>query len=238
MDINSLLSQNPYGVIYLITCKVNGKVYVGQTTDFKTRIKDYKCLSCKGQPKIYNALKKYGVENFSYEIIDVSTTQPVLDFLEDFYIDVLGSKNRDVGYNSKGGGSHGKHSEESKSKMSHSHKTSIKSIQHTKNVCLKNIGRPLSEEHKLKIGKANKGRVFSEESKRKISESLKGMKHTEEARKNMSLAHKGKVVSEATCKKRSEIAKLRTIKPETRKKMAETRRRNSILKKENSQQKQ
>ena len=55
------------GTIYIIKNKINDKVYIGQTTsDIKTR---FNC-HCKKSTinnrhyKIYNAMKKYGKENF------------------------------------------------------------------------------------------------------------------------------------------------------------------------------
>ena len=54
------------------------------------------------------------------------------------------------------------------------------------------IGKKLSEETKLKIGKASKGRRHSEETKRKLIEVHKGKKLSEETKKKMSESRKGK----------------------------------------------
>jgi hypothetical protein len=63
----------------------------------------------------------------------------------------------------------GIHSEESKKKISITHK-----------------GKKLSEEHKKKIGTGNKGKIVSEETKKKMSELHKGKKHTEETKEKLS----------------------------------------------------
>ena len=154
MDINDVLSQKPYGVIYLLTCKVNGKVYVGQTTNFWDRMDNYKKLRCKQQRKIYNAIKKHGWENFSYEILDMTINAEILTFLEDFYMETIGSRQDEVGYNIQEAGIHGKHSKETKQIMSNSHKGNKS-----------NTGRKLTEEHKKNIGKGSKGRKHTEETK-------------------------------------------------------------------------
>ena len=63
MQIESeLISQAnilPYGKIYRLTNKINGKMYHGQTIeeDINDRWKHYKRLQCKRQPKLYAALK-------------------------------------------------------------------------------------------------------------------------------------------------------------------------------------
>lgn len=60
------------GYIYRIINKINGKIYIGQTINKKERVKDYKFFrsQLKRQPKIYNAINKYGWDNFLIEIIE------------------------------------------------------------------------------------------------------------------------------------------------------------------------
>lgn len=56
------------GAIYKIT-NPKGNIYIGKTINISNRIKDYKYLKCKAQPKIYNSIRKYGWENHKFEII-------------------------------------------------------------------------------------------------------------------------------------------------------------------------
>jgi len=167
-----------YGVIYAVTNKVNGKVYIGQTTDFETRVDLYKKLRCQGQRKLYNALKKYGVDNFYYEMVDIGLDKEALDFLEDYYIKIFKSLKDNMGYNIReGGGSHGKHSPETKKKISEAL-----------------TGRerpPMSEEQKNKIREKNKGQKRSDEINRKNSEGHKGIFPSEETRQKLSKAKMG-----------------------------------------------
>jgi group I intron endonuclease len=58
------------GYVYLITNKINGKQYVGQTLqeDIKTRWKSHRSIKKRTVGRIlYNAYKKYGFDNFDYK---------------------------------------------------------------------------------------------------------------------------------------------------------------------------
>lgn len=86
------------------------------------------------------------------------------------------------------------HSEETKKKLSESHK-----------------GKKLSEEHKRKISEASKGRrlgiSLSDEHKQKISNSKRGVKLSEQARKNISKGKLGIKKSEVTKQRMSDAKK-------------------------------
>ena len=88
-------------------------------------------------------------------------------------------------------------SEETRKKMSESHKGKIK-----------------TEEHRRKLSEAHKGKIITEESKRKMSESSKGKNNpnfgkprTEETKRKMSEAHKGKIITEESKRNMSEAKK-------------------------------
>ncbi|MDP3014703.1 MAG: NUMOD3 domain-containing DNA-binding protein, partial [Candidatus Subteraquimicrobiales bacterium] len=81
--------------------------------------------------------------------------------------------------------SNGKHSEESRKKISEAAKSRP----------------PRSEETCKKISEANLGKIVSEETRKKMSEAHFGKTHSEETRKKISEAHFGKTVSEETRKK-------------------------------------
>lgn len=169
-------NSTPYGYIYKITNSINGKCYIGQTTNStEFRWKKYKRFDCAEQPKIYHALKKYGQETFTYETLDVATNQEELNFLEEIYM--LCFDSRENGYNIKEGGSHGKHSEETKQKIS-----------------IANRGRKQTEEHRFKLSLSHRSKrnPLSEETKLKISHSKRGYKFSEEHLKNMSISRMGK----------------------------------------------
>lgn len=111
--------------IYKITSP-SGKIYIGQSTNLKNRLKQYKRLKCKNQTLIYNSLKKYGVDLHTFDVIVQGNFNSVLlDELEKHYIRIYNSF-RD--HNSKGlnltigGGNKKIMSKESKSKQASSRK--------------------------------------------------------------------------------------------------------------------
>lgn len=73
-----------FSCIYLWTNEINGKHYVGQTQCFYNRMMDYK--NGKATPYLNNAMKKYGIENFSIEIIEKCCIE-ALDEREQYWMD-------------------------------------------------------------------------------------------------------------------------------------------------------
>lgn len=141
--------------IYKIT-NPKGKIYIGQTIDFERRVYQYQKLNCKEQPKLYNSFKKYGIENHVFELIQECTMNN-LTILERFYQEMFKSTENDnlncflVTTKDKTG----KHTEETKRKISESNK-----------------GRKFTAEHIAKLPqnqKGYKGKKRSEETKLKQS---------------------------------------------------------------------
>lgn len=67
------------GFIYMITSPT-GRIYVGSTEDIDYRWYRYKRLDCKGQVKLYNSFKKYGVDNHIFEIIWAGDVNDMLKY--------------------------------------------------------------------------------------------------------------------------------------------------------------
>ncbi|NFO99068.1 hypothetical protein FDC62_12905 [Clostridium botulinum] len=88
-------------IIYKITCKLNGKVYIGQTSEtLQKRFKRHMGYQKnEHDTKFYRAIRKYGVENFAIEQIDTANTQEELDDKEMYWIEQYNAINK--GYNSK-----------------------------------------------------------------------------------------------------------------------------------------
>lgn len=82
--------------IYKITNKINGKCYIGQSKNIYKRWKQEK-LGCVNEHLKF-AFKKYGFENFSFEILEECEIN-VLNERETYYIDLYDSCNREHGYN-------------------------------------------------------------------------------------------------------------------------------------------
>lgn len=148
--------------IYKITNILSGKIYVGQSKDPARRWSDHKSLS-KLNPKqyIHRAMAKYGIENFTFEIIAEYTTQQEVDLAENDFINKFDSRNKEYGYNLKPGGKvRGiwNHSEETRKKLKENwHK--IHSPESVAKTAAANRGQKRgtpSEECRRKIGEANK----------------------------------------------------------------------------------
>lgn len=151
--------------VYKHTNKVNNKVYIGitsksdPTTRWGTDGKGY-----GKSTRFATAIKKYGWDNFSHEILFEGLTKDEAVAKEQELIALYKSNDRKYGYNSTSGGEFFTLTDEVKQKMS-----------------------------KSMMGNTNaKGIVFTEERRNHISESLKGKKFTEERKKKISLAKKGK----------------------------------------------
>jgi NUMOD3 motif len=127
--------------------------------------------------KLYNALQKYGFNNAKIELLTVCGTQETADYWENYFTVTYDSRNREKGYNLREAGSRGKHSEESKRKISNTLQMLLETgwRAHT---------TPHTEETKNKISEAKKsdlentkrlqtlciGRVVSDEERKMRSE--------------------------------------------------------------------
>lgn len=94
--------------IYKIENKTNGKIYIGQSIAIETRWLQhkYEARAGKNQAPLYVALRKYGIENFSFEVLE-ECPQELLDEKEIFWIAYYKSNDRNFGYNVLAGGQNG-----------------------------------------------------------------------------------------------------------------------------------
>lgn len=88
-----------YGYIYKTTNLINGKIYVGKH-HYDGFDRNY-----YGSGKyLWNAIHKYGKENFSVEMLDTANSRAELNDKEQYWIRKLNSKDKRVGYNLTYGG--------------------------------------------------------------------------------------------------------------------------------------
>ena len=110
--------------IYRILNKINGKSYIGQTVHLNTRWLGHIRSSRDGSSKIGEAIKKHGLENFEFLILEEVESQEDLDNLERHYISIFKTNmsSGGHGYNLTDGGFSGvrglKMSDETKAMMS------------------------------------------------------------------------------------------------------------------------
>jgi group I intron endonuclease len=132
------------GIIYCLTSP-SGKKYIGQTKrSFDKRLKEHS--KCEGNCIILeNAIKKYGIDSFDYEIL-IEINDTLLDEYETKFIDLLDTLEPN-GYNVRSGGKIAAHSELSKERMRQS---KLGEKNH-------NYGKPRSELAKQHISESKSG---------------------------------------------------------------------------------
>jgi group I intron endonuclease len=142
-------------LIYKITNQINKKIYIGKQVR--------KSNKYMGSGKLLKlAFEKYGIGNFTKEIIEYCENKKILSEREKFWIKKYNSTNRNIGYNITEGG-------EGNNTNRHF------------------LGKKLTDEHKRKISENHHdvngvnnpmfGKKHSENTKKCISEKRKGVKH-------------------------------------------------------------
>ena len=134
--------QIPGGFIYRFICLINLKIYIGLTTiDPKMRYNSHMYSVRNGSDYLlHKAIRKYGIENFRFEIIDGANSLEELCYREWFWIEFLNARDPKIGYNTKEGGIYAKQSQSTKDKLSKKAK-----------------GRKASEETKRKLSESKRG---------------------------------------------------------------------------------
>ena len=84
-------------IVYQHTNLINGKKYIGITKRINPNLRWQNGKGYSKQPKFYNAIQKYGWDNFSHEIIAQELTEIEAKELETHYIKIYNSI--DNGYN-------------------------------------------------------------------------------------------------------------------------------------------
>lgn len=88
--------------IYKITNKINGKFYIGSSIGIKGRLSHHKNSLIRGDHHsrhLQRAWKKYGENNFVFEIIEHIEDCNLLLEREQFYLDTLKPWKKEIGYN-------------------------------------------------------------------------------------------------------------------------------------------
>jgi len=150
-------------VVYVHINKINGKKYVGITQ----RSPEERWLNGKGYAHNYHfnkAIEKYGWDGFEHIVVYQSCSKEVAEAIEKDMIETFQTQNRDKGYNIREGGNSGKHSEETKRKISITKRLQCQDKEYVKKLSdshkgipAHNKGVPMSEEQKLKVSQSKTG---------------------------------------------------------------------------------
>ena len=141
--------------IYKITNKINNKSYIGYTDNIERRWYQHQFIA-NNKPKthFHRALSKYGVDNFSWEVLYTSDNKRhTLYEMEEYYIKYYNTYALDGnGYNYSYGGDGGGRvvTEEQRKIMSENHKRlGVSPVKNgaTEAARLYHTGRPQSKEH-------------------------------------------------------------------------------------------
>lgn len=176
--------------VYVITNKINQKIYIGKTNDLITRwyghISDVADINNKRY--LYCAMRKYGIDNFIIEPIAYYTTDEEALQAEIYWIAELRKFCKLYNLTDGGDGATGyKQTEAAKKKLSEIH---LGEKNHR-------YGKPMSDKNKSAISKANKGVLKSKEHKENLSKAakgrtnFKGKTHSEETKRKMSETKSG-----------------------------------------------
>ncbi len=161
--------------IYILTNKINGKIYIGQTNKQGIEFENYFGSGIQ----ITEAINKYSKENFEKLILFECNDKKTANLMEKYFIKQYNSTNDKIGYNLTNGG-YG-----FSGKMSESHKMKIS--QANKGMTPWNKGKKYkhSPEHDKKLAKHLKN-IWTPEMRKRTSERMKinnPMKNPEVAKK-------------------------------------------------------
>lgn len=202
--------KSVFGYIYIITNKVNGKIYVGRTgKGVRHRFNAHLRRARAGETTfLYNAIRKYGEDQFESKAICYCFDAESTVEAEMYLIKAYKANNRKIGYNMSEGGDGGEYgrvlSEETIDKMR------LSALKVSKERSVKMV------ETKKKNGTLGKGKKkHTEEHKRKMSELMTNREVSDETRGKMSKARKGKKCDflEWTDERKEEFSKKQRANP-------------------------
>ena len=166
--------------VYQHKNKINGKVYIGITSQIPTQRWGANGKNYRSSPHFYSAIQKYGWDNFEHNILLENLSKEDACTKEQELIKKFNTMDKRFGYNQTSCGECFELSAEARIKKS-------KAMIGNKN----GLGKPCSKEKADKIRNAQKGRHLSDEHKKKLSESAK-KRHTpcsEDKRKTLQNSH-------------------------------------------------
>lgn len=153
--------------VYRHINKVNGKQYIGLTKQLPNLRWGNNGVNYRGKcPHFWNAIQKYGWDNFAHEVISSNLSKEEACDLEKELICKYKTQDRRFGYNILEGGAAPEIPQEVRNKMSIA-------MRGNKN----GLGHPCTDEKRRKISTSQKGRKLTKEHKEKLSKAKIGVPH-------------------------------------------------------------
>lgn len=192
-----------YGYIYLTTNNINSKMYIGQHKSNKYEVD----VNYLGSGIILEkAIRKYGKDNFSAQILATADSKEDLDKLEIEYIQkfrhLYGIDNIYNIANGGQGGSFSPMTPERRRKIGQAHKGRKRDPKAVEKSAKAQIGHIVSQESRIKSRLSNLGQTRSEETRKHMSENhadfngpknpFWGKKHSEETLRRIGASAKGR----------------------------------------------
>lgn len=172
-------------------------VYIGKTikTLNERKLHHFRIMRTGSNFYFHRALKRYGKNNFTWEILHQTNKEDHLNVLEKFYILYYRTKGKLYNLTDGGEGTSGRIiSEETRRKMSEAQKGEKN---HSYGKVGYNKGKKFSLEFRKKLSESHKGQIpnrkgqhHTEATKEKLRQANLGKRHTKESLKKMSLAQK------------------------------------------------
>ena len=162
--------------IYMITCIVSGKSYIGKTIgNIRQRVVYHLNGNAPGCAALHSAIKKYGKENFTWQVLHENVIPDLLSMFEMEAIKTYDTISP-VGYNLTAGGETGFQSEETIRKRTETLRANppMKGRRHTPESCqkmsLSRTGSKRSPETRKRQSEAAMGHSCSSETRQKIAQ--------------------------------------------------------------------
>lgn len=222
--------MNKYGYVYLITNKINGKKYVGMH-----KSSSFDPMYYGSGVAISNAVKKYGKENFSIEILHWCSSAKELQIMEQYELSSRKVSQLSDYYNiietstpilyGADNGFYGKHHSEEVKQYLREILTGKPISEEHRNKLINYANSEKGKQHYKKLSEDRKGKSISEEHKKKIQKSTQTPEFRENASKNSILFYqsdKGMKVREETSKRTKSIMTGRPKSEEHKMKISES----------------
>lgn len=235
MSIGTGVSAMASG-IYVILNIQNGHFYIGQTQNFRKRLRDHKSYLIRGthpNHHLQSAWNKYGERAFRFVELECCSIEQ-LDEREQYYLDLYAGK--ELCYNVATDAIAPKRgltytmSEETKQKIGNANRGRHLTVEHRQK--LSDASKNISDEKRQKLSDSHKGKILSEETRKKMSTSGKNRPaRSLETLHRMSEAQKGKKLSDKHKHKLSEAHKGKILSKEHKQKISESLKRQYALRK-------